>query len=114
MEKQKIHRIAFIKFTEHGKSYPMQCDRDDLVVGDMVLFIKPDGTGQCYYEGEITAIQYERWNCSGRVLSHLCDVNYEACDIGNNEFTINVEYEQTPETDIAVKLWRVENGVTNE
>lgn len=77
MSMKPIQRIAYVKLSQQGKSYPMQCNREDLGVGDSVEVVMHVNTGNEHFnEGIITSIAYKRWDCSCRVVNHQDEVSY--------------------------------------
>ncbi len=81
MSRKPVQRVAFVKLTPGGTSYAMRCDRLDLGVGDSVEVEMYAGTKRAYFDsGEITAVEWHRWNCSCHVLNHAEEVFYRIED----------------------------------
>jgi hypothetical protein len=78
MKKAPIRRIAFVKLTENGTSYPMRCDRLDILSDDRVHVICRFRNQRevCDY-GIVTSITYQRWNCQSEVEMLASEASYE-------------------------------------
>lgn len=77
MSNKPMQRVAFVRLSPQGKSYAMRCDRKDLEVDHEVEVLMHAETERAYYDdGVITAISYERWECSCHVVNHISEVTY--------------------------------------
>ena len=77
MNTNPIIRVAHVKFSPNGKSYPARCDRDDILEGHNVEVLMRAGTNEaCYMNAEVTSISRQRWNCSCHVVNHAHEVEY--------------------------------------
>jgi hypothetical protein len=56
--------IAFVKYLESGREYPLDCLRDDLIPGDEVLTRRSDGK---LATGIVVRTEYLNWQCSARI-----------------------------------------------
>mgnify|MGYP006875376242 CR=1 FL=1 len=82
-------RIALVQLSPYGKSYVASCEREDLVSGDTVeILMHANSKKQCYMQGVITSIQYQRWSCSCHVLNHIDEVDYKFLPDGSFERTV--------------------------
>ena len=90
MKRTPLRRIAIVKFTPHGKCYPASCERTDIGKGDQVEIIMRNGT---ICDGEVVAIQHERWECTSLKVLHLSsEVEYGFCgDHDNFGFTRTIK-----------------------
>lgn len=83
MSGKPIQRVAHVRLTPNGKSYPMRCDRSDLGVGDNVEVEMYAGTKRAYFDdGVITAVEWCRWDCRCHVRNHAEEVSYA---VGNGD-----------------------------
>lgn len=77
MSKKPIARIAYVKFSPEGKSYPLACVREDIEPGDEVDVCMFVGTPEAFnMDGVVTSIAYERWECRSRVEYLTSEVEY--------------------------------------
>lgn len=89
MSRKPVQRVAYVRLTSQGKSYAMRCDRRDLDVGDEVEVLMHAESERAYYDdGVITAISWERWDCSCHVVNHVSEVTYS---FDSAEFTRTVD-----------------------
>lgn len=56
--------VAFVKYSEFGTEYPLDCLRDDLVLGDEVLTRRSDGK---LARGKIVRTEFLNWRCTARI-----------------------------------------------
>lgn len=56
--------VAFIKYSELGTEYPLDCLRDDLVLGEAVLTRRSDGKLAI---GKVVRTEFLNWQCSARI-----------------------------------------------
>jgi len=69
MSKGRSVRVAMVKFTEQGTSYPVRCDDRALVVGSKVDVEMWSGTPKAaLMDGEITEISFSRYSPRGQVI----------------------------------------------
>lgn len=62
--------VAFVKFSERGQAYPVDCLRTDLVVGDTVLVRMGD---RRVTQGSVMDLRYLNWECKGLVLCKVSE-----------------------------------------
>lgn len=67
--------IAFVKFTDLGAAYPVECLRTDIAVGDDVLIQLPK---RPLTRAVVTELAYLNWNCSGRIRSKVVEASRES------------------------------------
>ena len=83
MSKNKLIRVAFVKFAPNGNTYPTRCDRDDIYEGNEVEVLMRANSEDAYYiEGTVDSIEYHRWNCTCRVMNLTSEVEYSFTDDG--------------------------------
>jgi len=81
MSKNRLIRIAFIKFSANGKVYPTRCDREDIREGHEVEVLMRANSDDAYYmDGTVDSITYQRWNCTCLVVNLTCEVEYSITD----------------------------------
>ena len=86
MSKKRLIRVAFVKFSEHGKTYPTRCDREDIREGNEVEVLMRANSADAYYmDGTIESIAHHRWNCTCRVMNLTSEVEYTIAD----DFTVD-------------------------
>lgn len=69
MTNNRVHRIAYVRYSQFGKPYVAKCDRQDIVPGDRVYVSKrTEAEDGLILDGTVTDITYQRWNCQWRVL----------------------------------------------
>lgn len=92
MTKTPFSRIAFVQLSPNGRSYPMRCTREDLVVGDHVEVEMYAGTERAYLDdGVITEITIQRWNCRCHVVNHRDEVSYSIDDTNGFQWVRHVD-----------------------
>jgi len=107
MNKNPLHRIAFVRLTPHGKTYAMRCAREDLHVDDHVEIEMFEGTERSYFDdGVITAISFQRWDCSCHVVNHYSEVSYTVDS--TNGFTLVRNVDTAGRSNKSAKDWRQE------
>lgn len=62
--------IAFVKFTDSGAAYPVECFRNDLTVGEQVLVQYPK---RPLAVATVLDLAFLNWNCSGRIRCKLTE-----------------------------------------
>jgi hypothetical protein len=76
-----LKRIAYVRLSENGTSYPMLCPREDLDVDDEVeVLLRPHDSDSTYMDGTITGVTWQRWDCRSQVLNHRSEVSYTIDD----------------------------------
>ena len=95
MRKKPRVRIAWVKFSPKGRSYPMRCDREDIYEGHAVEMLRYADSERAYYDdGVVTSIVHERWACKSRVVNHANEVIYS---IGSDvQFVRDVDLSRPP------------------
>lgn len=66
---------AFVKYSETGKEYPLDCLRDDLVPGDEVLTRRSDGK---LASGVVVRTEFLNWQCGARIECKLSEARINA------------------------------------
>jgi hypothetical protein len=56
--------IAFIKYADAKKSYPVQCFRTDIIINDQVIVRRSDGKLK---HAIVKELRYLNWDCNGRI-----------------------------------------------
>lgn len=62
--------VAFVKFSEQGQTYPFNCLRTDLVVGDAVLVRVSNSR---LSQGTVVSLRFLNWDCNGLVLCKISE-----------------------------------------
>ena len=57
--------VAFIKFSESGSDYPVECYRTDIAVGDQVFVDLPQKPLQ---KATVARLAYLNWDCKGQIV----------------------------------------------
>ena len=77
MSKNRLIRVAFVKFSPNGKAYPTRCDREDICEGDEVeVLMRANSVDAYYMEGTVDSMAHHRWNCTCRVENLTNEVEY--------------------------------------
>jgi hypothetical protein len=98
MTRNKLNRIAFVQFSENGKIYPTQCERNDIGEGDQVEVLMRANSDDAYYlEGSIVGITQERWNCRSRVENLISEVKYVPSKEGFLDRKVDLSARKTPD-----------------
>lgn len=63
----KNNRIAIVKYSPNGKTYPAACNMKGINVGDRVCIRTPENV---HHEVEVVGIQWENWTCKNEVVGH--------------------------------------------
>ncbi len=75
--RKPLRRIAWVRFSPNGSSYPTACPRSDLGAGDEVdVWMRAGQPDEHYLQGIITAVRRERWQCSCRTVNLASEVEY--------------------------------------
>lgn len=91
MAQNKLVRVAFVRFSPQGKSYPALCNRRDIVEGDQVEVLMSAESDRPYYmNGVIDHIELLRWHCSCRVECLVREVEYSITKDGKFERKVNL------------------------
>lgn len=64
---RKKNRIAIVKYSPNGKTYPASCKMKGIAVGDRVCISTPE---KYLHEVEVVGIQWENWTCKNEVVGH--------------------------------------------
>src|SRR5690349_4533253 len=67
--------VAFVKFSETGSDYPLECFRTDLKMGDRVVVLLADGRLR---SAAIAELKYLNWDCRGQVLCRMDEITTDA------------------------------------
>lgn len=91
MGKANLVRVAFVRFSLSGKSYPARCDRRDIREGDEVeVLMRADSESPYYLRGIIENIQFERWTCSCRIDNLTSEIKYSFSSDGYLDREVNL------------------------
>ena len=60
------YRIAHVRFTKSGRTYPVNCHRRDLRKGDIVVVVM--GDEEALKVAEFDNIEFLNWNCANSIL----------------------------------------------
>jgi hypothetical protein len=60
------YRIAFVRFTKSGQTYPVNCHRKDLEKGDIVVVEMSQE--QNHKLAQLDRIEFLNWNCANTIL----------------------------------------------
>lgn len=83
MSKNRLIRVAFVKYSPNGKAYPTRCDREDIREGDDVEVLMRANSADAYYiDGTVDSIELHCWNCTSRVVNLTSEVEYSITDDG--------------------------------
>lgn len=86
MSKNRLIRVAFVKFSANGKTYPTRCDREDIREGNEVEVLMRANSADAYYmDGTVESIAHRRWNCTCRITNLTSEVEYAITD----DFTVD-------------------------
>lgn len=87
----KLVRVAFVRFSPNGKSYPARCDRRDIAEGHEVeVLMRAESEDAYYMNGVIDSIEFHRWYCTCRVENLISEVEYSISDDGEFERKVNL------------------------
>lgn len=67
--------IAFVKYSESGKEYPLDCLRDDLVPGEEVLTRRTDGK---LAKGTVVRTEFLNWRCNARIECKVSEARFNS------------------------------------
>jgi hypothetical protein len=77
MSQTKLARVAFVRFSPNGKSYPVHCERKDITEGMEVEVLMRANTPDSYYMiGVVDFIEHHRWNCKSKISYPTSEINY--------------------------------------
>ena len=75
--KNPLIRVAHVRFSPNGKTYPTRCDRQDIREGHEVeVLMRADSEDAYFMDGVVDSISHHRWNCSCRVVNLTSEVEY--------------------------------------
>jgi len=90
MARTKLVRVAFVRYSPNGNSYPARCERQDIEVGDEVEVLMRANSEKAYYmNGTIDQIEFHRWQCTCRVECLVSEVEYFITEGGEYDRRIN-------------------------
>lgn len=96
MFKKPIVRIAYVRFSPNGKSYPTKCERKDILVGSEVEVLMSADKQPQYMFGVVTSISHQRWNLSCHVSNLECEIEYIINSNGQFERVVDLTKKPTP------------------
>lgn len=107
MAQNRLVRVAFVRFSPQGKSYPALCNRRDIVEGDQVEVLMSAESDRPYYmKGVIDHIEFHRWHCTCRVECLVSEVEYSITEDGMFERNVNLPSATVYE----VAVWKDRKG----
>jgi hypothetical protein len=90
MAQNKLVRVAFVRFSPQGKSYPALCNRRDIVEGDQVAVLMSAESDRSYsMNGVIDYIELHRWHCTCRVECLVNEIEYSITKDGKLERNVD-------------------------
>lgn len=91
MSKNKLVRVAFVRYSPNDKSYPALCERKDMVVGDKVEVLMRARSKDTYsMQGTVDQIEYRRWSYSCIVEFLAKETEYFFTEDGKFDRRINL------------------------
>ena len=70
------YRIANVRFNRsHEQSYPVNCDRADIVAGDEVVVEMP-GLAQTFKIALVDSVEFKNWNCKNSIVCRRAEIRH--------------------------------------
>lgn len=66
--------VAFVALDRTEQSYPVNCLRADVVVGDRVIITNPDGQARA---GRVDRLEFHNWNCRWTIRCLASEAEYD-------------------------------------
>lgn len=70
--------IAFVRFDNIGRSYPVNCHREDIATGDQVLVSMPERYPPVK-AAIVERLDYLGWNCRNTILCQTYEATFSPC-----------------------------------
>jgi hypothetical protein len=61
------YRIAFVRFTQNGRAYPVNCDRSDLAQNDIVV-VRLLGLDGRLKVARVDRVEFLNWHCKNTLI----------------------------------------------